>query len=214
MYIHPAFTIDRAEALRILRERGFGLFVVTANDGPVAVHVPFLVDEGAGDRLTVTLHVARANPIHTVIASGARALLACQGPDAYISPDWYGIADQVPTWTYTAVHLTGTARLLPEPDYRAHVDRLSAMFEARLAPKKAWTSDKMDQTRLAAMLKAIVVVSLEVDRIEGQMKLSQHKGAPARRGAIAGLEGRGDAASLAIAALMQEALARETEPRA
>jgi transcriptional regulator len=211
MYVHPAFKLGSSEALALLRQRAFGLFVVTANDAPVAVHVPFLVDEGPEDSLTITLHVARANPIHGLIGQGTRALLACQGPDAYISPDWYGIPDQVPTWAYWAVHLTGTARLLPEDDYRAHVDRLSSVFEARLAPKKPWTSDKMPTQRLAAMLKAIAVVTFEVDKIEGQMKLSQHKGVPARQGAVQGLMERGDAASLAIAALMQDVLQREAD---
>jgi len=207
MYIHPAFTVERASALEMLRERAFGLFVVTAEDVPSAVHVPFLLDEGADDKLTVTLHVARANAIHTLIGKGARALLACQGPDAYISPDWYGVPDQVPTWTYTAVHLTGTARLLTEDRCRAHVDRLAATFEARLLPKRPWTSDKMTPARLAAMLKAIFVIEMEVDTMEAQRKLSQHKSEEARRGGAAGLRQRGDAQSLAIADLIDESLA-------
>lgn len=207
MYIHPAFTVDRASALEMLRERAFGLFVLTSGDAKSAVHVPFLVDEGAGDRLTVTLHVARANPIHTLIGEGAKALLACQGPDAYISPDWYGIPDQVPTWTYSTVHLTGTARLVPEDSYRAHVDRLAAVFEARLQPKRPWTSDKMAPARLAAMLKAIVVIEMDVETIEAQRKLSQHKGEAARRGAAAGLRQRGDTQSLAVADLIDASLA-------
>lgn len=207
MYIHPAFAVDRESTLEMLRERAFGLFVLAAGDAPSAVHVPFLMDEGTDDRLSITLHVARANPIHTLIGQGAKALLACQGPDAYISPDWYGIPEQVPTWTYTAVHLTGTARLVPEDRYRAHVDRLAANFEGRLAPKRAWTSDKMTPARLAAMLKAIAVIEMEVDAIEAQRKLSQHKGEAARRGAAAGLRQRGDAQSLAIADLIDASLA-------
>ncbi len=211
MYVHPAFGIDAGEALALLRERAFGLFVVAAGDTPLAVHVPFLVDEMPDGRLRVTLHVARANAIHTHIGAGCKALIACQGPDAYISPDWYGIADQVPTWTYSAVHLTGTARLVPQEDFRAHVDRLSATFEARLAPKPVWTSAKMPPAKLEAMLHAIAVIAVDVESIEAQKKLSQHKGEPARRGAMAALRARGDAASLAIADLMQEALDKETE---
>ncbi len=206
MYVHPAFGIDAGEALVLLRERAFGLFVVSAGNTPLAVHVPFLVDEMPGGRLRVTLHVARANPIHTHIGAGRKALIACQGPDAYISPDWYGIPDQVPTWTYAAVHLTGTARLAAQEDFRAHVDRLSATFEARLAPKRPWTSAKMPPARLDAMLHAIAVIVMDVDTIDAQKKLSQHKGEPARRGAMAALRARGDAASLAIADLMQKAL--------
>jgi transcriptional regulator len=207
MYVHPAFGIGAAAAVAILRERAFGLLVVPAADAPFGVHVPFLVDEMPDGGLRVTLHVARANPIHGHVGSGCKALLACLGPDAYISPDWYGIADQVPTWTYTSVHLTGTARVVPQQDHLAHVDRLSAHFEARLAPKPPWTSAKMQEARRAAMLQAIVVIAMDVDTIEAQNKLNQTKSEAARRGAMVGLRTRGDAGSLAIADLMEATLA-------
>jgi transcriptional regulator len=29
------------------------------------------------------------------------------GPDGYVSPDWYEMKDQVPTWNYVTVHLKG-----------------------------------------------------------------------------------------------------------
>ena len=41
------------------------------------------------------------------IANGAAVRLIVEGPEGYISPDWYGVADQVPTWNYVAVHLVG-----------------------------------------------------------------------------------------------------------
>jgi transcriptional regulator len=203
MYVHPAFKIGTFDALELLRERGFGLLVVPASAAPVAVHVPFLVDEQANGQLRIELHVARANPIHSHIGEGTRALLVCSGPDAYISPDWYGVPNQVPTWTYTSVHLSGAARLMPERDLLAHVDRLSAFFEKRLLPKPAWTSAKMDANRRAAMLKAIVGITLAIDTIEAQHKLIQHKGQVEHEGAIAGLQARADAGSQAIATLMQ-----------
>ena len=207
MYVHPAFKVDSAEALAMLRDRAFGLLVVTTPNGPVGVHLPFLVDERDDGRLRVDLHVARANALHAHIGQGAKVMLACSGPDAYISPDWYGVPNQVPTWTYTSVHLAGTARMMPESGLLAHVDRLSAYFEGQLLPKKPWTSGKMDETRRAAMLKAIVGIEIEVETIEAQKKLIQHKGQTEHAGAINGLRQRGDAGSATIADLM-EATAR------
>jgi len=172
MYVHPAFKVDDGEALAMLRDRAFGLLVVTTPAAPVAVHVPFLVDEQADSSLRVALHVARANALHSHIGQGSKALLVCAGPDAYISPDWYGVPNQVPTWTYTSVHLAGTVRLMPERGLLAHVDRLSAYFENRLLPKQPWSSAKMDEARRAAMLKAIVGIEMEVESIAAQNKLS------------------------------------------
>jgi len=71
MYVHPAFGIGAAAAVAILRERAFGLLVVPAADAPFGVHVPFLVDEMPDGGLRVTLHVARANPIHGHVGSGS-----------------------------------------------------------------------------------------------------------------------------------------------
>jgi transcriptional regulator len=209
MYVHPAFKIDEAEALMHLRHRGFGLLVLPAPEAPIASHVPFLVDEQADGRLRIELHVARANKLHTYVGAGCNALLVCQGPDAYISPDWYGVPNQVPTWTYTSVHLTGVAKLLPESENLAHVDRLSAQFEQRLLPKRPWSSTKLDGARRSAMLKAIIAMVIEVETIEAQYKLIQHKGEIEHRGAIAGLRSRDDASSHAIADLLHESMTKK-----
>ncbi len=207
MYVHPAFRIDHHQAFALLQERSFGLLVLADAAGrPTAVHLPFLAERTAESGVRVELHVARANRLHEMLAPGGQpALLTCQGPDAYISPDWYGVPNQVPTWTYTAVHLNGTLHVLPEPAGLAHVDRLSAAFEHRLLPKRPWTSDKMDPARRAAMMRAIVTLELIVppEGIEAQGKLIQHKGTVEREGAIAGLRERGNAASTEVAAMME-----------
>jgi transcriptional regulator len=88
---------------------------------------------------------------------------------------------------------------------RGHVDRLSAAFEARLAPNQPWTSGKMEPYRVDAMMRAIVGVELLVglESVEAQFKLIQHKGEAEHRGAIAGLRARGDAGSASVAELME-----------
>lgn len=213
MYVHSAFKIETPQAIELLRERGFGLFVVAAPDAPFGVHVPFLLEERAEGQIYAEFHVARVNPVHRHIGEGCAALLACQGPDAYISPDWYNVPDQVPTWAYSAVHLKGKAQIVSQSETLAHVDRLSAVHERNLAPKRPWTSDKMNIRKRDAMTTAIVVIGLEVETVEAQVKVSQHKGETERRGAIEGLEGRGDAGSLAIASLIRRALADDAARR-
>ena len=163
MYVQPAFRIIRERALGLLRERAFGAFVVPTGGALSAVHVPFLTFEQDDGSLRIELHVARANPIHTLVGEGCPALLICTGPDAYISPDWYGVPNEVPTWTYTAVHLTGTARLLPQSENRAHVDRMVAYFEQQLPGKTPWTADRVDPNKVASMMQAIVSVEMRVE---------------------------------------------------
>lgn len=202
MYLHPAFKIDTAEALPMLRQRAFGLLVVPASDAPFGVHVPFLVEERPGDELRIALHVARANPIHIHVGDGCKALLACTGPDAYVSPDWYGSEDQVPSWLYTAVHVSGTARVVAPESHLDHVEFLARQFETRLAPKAPWTSEKMTAVKRAKMLQAIVAITIDIEAIHAQKKLIQHKSEAEQRGAAAGLRSRGDRASEEIADLI------------
>ena len=75
-------------------------------------------------------------------------LLAVNGADAYVSADWYVSPDQVPTWLYQSVHLTGTVRKLSEDELAAQIDALSAKFEGWLAPKQPWTVVEDDGRRV------------------------------------------------------------------
>lgn len=149
--------------------------------------------------------MARANQIHSYIqGDGVKALLICQGPDAYVSPDWLGLPDQVPTWTYTAVHVTGSVMLLPQSENLAHINRLSDEIERRLSPKKSWSSKTVDPSRRSVLLKAVVSMSIKVETIEAQKKLIQHKGETEHRSVIEALSAHDDTGAQTIAAMMQE----------
>jgi transcriptional regulator len=204
MYVAPVFKTDDAKAWDFVARRGFGTLIAVDGGRPVASHLPFLVARHDDGRARLEMHVARANPLHGVIATAPRVLLTVQGPDAYISPDWYVQKDQVPTWNYVSVHLSGQARVLPESATLAHADRLSARFEAALAPKRPWTSAKMPVEKRAAMLKAIVGIEVTVETIEAQWKLAQHKTRADRIEVARMLQWRGGWGDCAIAELMRE----------
>jgi transcriptional regulator len=157
-------------------------------EGPLVAHVPFRLD---ADRGAAELHLMRSNPVARAAEAPVAAVLAVQGPDGYVSPDWYGIADQVPTWNYVAVHLRG--RLVPMPPETLHavLDRLSAHFEAELRPKRPWTSAKMPAGVMARMMRSILPFRLEIEAVDGTWKLGQNKPDAAERGAAEGVNARG-----------------------
>jgi transcriptional regulator len=171
--MHPnrKFQLQDREAMAAwVRELGFGVLFVPTPDGPRAVHVPVLLD---GDRLR--FHVSRGNAVHSTLAAGTRALFVATGPHAYISPEWYGLEDRVPTWNYVAVELEGPVRPLdPEALVRV-VDDLSAENEERLAPKPAWTRAKMSEGRFEGLLKAIAGFEMHVADWRGTAKVDQDK---------------------------------------
>jgi len=203
MYIHPKFAIPPEEALGLAARVGFGLLVAFDDAKPVGAHLPFLI-EGEGEARRIAFHTARTNPI-AALADGKRPfMLAVTGPDTYISPDWYATADQVSTWLYEAVHITGPARRLDLADHLAHVDALSAIFEERLLPKKPWTSAKMTPARREAMLNGIVALEMRIDTIEGQRKLNQHKGDADHAAIVGALDAGADPKGHAVADMMRQ----------
>ena len=200
MHPNPAFRKTAADRnLAFARARGFGVLSVNGPDGPLMAHVPFLLSD---DGTTADLHLARSN---AVIAAGlpAQAILAVMGPDAYISPDWYGVADQVPTWNYIAVHLRGTLVQLPDDAMDGHVNALSDTFEARLAPKPIWKSTKMGDGVMDRMKRMILPFRLQITTVDGTWKLNQNKTAAARAGVIAALDAQGGAVA-EIAQVMRD----------
>lgn len=188
---------DRSEMLAFIGEVAFCTIFV---DGPLLIHVPVVVH--APDR--IRFHVANRN---RAVASldGRRGLLSCLGPNAYISPDWYGTDDQVPTWNYVTVEAEGPIRQLDTHELTDQLDRLSAAHEARLAPKKEWTRDKMSPGRFDAMLKAITGFELEIEALRGSRKLGQHKKAAEQQSAAAGLEPFNPAMAALMAAAAKDA---------
>ncbi|KAA0073255.1 FMN-binding negative transcriptional regulator [Tardiphaga sp. P9-11] len=175
MYTPPKFQPDRTKALAFAESRGFGTVCSWNGRKPIASALPFCLDYGNDGTPRVAFHVARHNPLVKLADGASPWVMAVNGADAYVSADWYASPDQVPTWLYQAVHLTGTVRLLSDGELGPHLDALSTRFESWLAPKPVWTSAKMTAGRLEAMKKAIVGLVMSVEEVEGSFKLNQHK---------------------------------------
>ncbi len=152
---------DPAVAHEIIDGHPFATLVSVGPDGePLASHIPVLRQEEH-----LVFHVARANP-HAALAGG-RALVIFNGPDAYVSPTWYGKpAEHVPTWNYVAVHVWGGIAALTDEESAAALNLLVERFEA------SWTVNVVLRERL---LGAIAGFRLVPDRIETKLKLSQNR---------------------------------------
>ena len=202
MHPNPNFRKETdVQNIAFARELGFGMLAVTTPDAPLVSHIPFLLSE---DGALVEFHLVRSNPIVRVPKTPVQARLAVQGAHSYVSPDWYEIADQVPTWNYLAVHLVGKVELRPPDEMRDLLDRQSAYYEERLLPKVPWTADKMTPEVLDRMMRQIVPCRMTVDRIEGTWKLSQNKPDDVRLRAADYMDGFGFGSEVRmLAALMR-----------
>lgn len=204
MHPNPVYhTADTTQNLGYARDRGFGVLAVSVEGAPLISHVPFIVAE---DSKSLDLHLVRSNPIARALKSPLQVRIAVSGPDSYISPDWYGVPDQVPTWNYVAVHLTGVLEMRPQDELLDLLDRQSAMFEARLDPKPRWTTGKMNDEALAKMMRMIVPCRMQIASVDGTWKLSQNKPDEVRLRTADYVESYGQGADVRLlAALMRGA---------
>lgn len=204
MYRPRAFVEDDVAVLRaFIRERAFATVAITIKGQIHFAYTPVVLD---GDGLgRVRFHLAKANPV-CAAADGAALNFSFLGDDAYISPDWYETQGRVPTWNYTAVEASGTARKLAREELRQLLVDVSADQENRLLPKDPWRIEKVDAAKLEGLLSAIDGFEVALETLQGKFKLSQNVTDADKKGAIAGLEDRADPRSLATARAMKSKL--------
>ncbi len=173
MHPNPAFRDPPRETnIAFARQHSFGVLAVNTDTAPLISHIPFLLSE---DGTLAEFHLVRSNPIARMGSAPMQARLAVQGPNSYISPDWYWVEDQVPTWNYVAVHIVGEVETRPADELLDLIDRQSAHHESQLRPKSPWTSGKMTPDILERMMRQIVPCRMRVDEIHGTWKLNQNK---------------------------------------
>ena len=202
MHPNPTFhSHDHAKDIAFVRDRAFGTLMINGDPVPMVAHVPVLLSE---DGREVLIHLVRSNPIARALKTPLPARIAVAGPDAYISPDWYGIVDQVPTWNYVAVQITGVLELLPHDEMREVLDTQTAHFETRLGDKAPWTADKMTAEVLDKMMRMIVPCRMRVEDIVATWKLGQNKDDAVRQRAAAQVSGGMGTELAALAGLMAD----------
>ncbi len=192
MHPNPAFRPkleagdERQMIEALVREIGFGMVFFTTPDGPRAAHVPFF---STGDG-ALQFHLAHGNALTRHI-TGQTVLAVVNGADAYVSPDWYEVPDQVPTWNYISAEMEGPVRQMDTEGLIALLDDLSELQETRLLPKHPWTRSKINADTFDKMLKAIVGFEIEIKAWRPTFKLSQNKSVEARERVAAQLEAQG-----------------------
>lgn len=211
MYLPSRFKIqDEEEVLALVHANPLATVITVVDGAPFVSHLPLLLEKRGSD-LALVGHLACANP-HAAILRGSQsvdgsapdrrtAYVIFNGPNAYISPRWYGV-DDVPTWNYAVVHMQG--EVTPIEDYIGVVEcvkKLSAFAERDVAaPWKFWLPpDLADPSRLT---KAIVGFEIRVTDVKAKFKLSQNR--PQDRDSVVSAlrTERDDSRSIGIADLM------------
>ena len=207
MHAAPAFRMEDSQAMAAFIEaRHFATLVVSGENGPVAAHIPMIVNRDAtGAPVSLEGHVARNNPLASVAALPVRALAIFTGADAYVTPSLYLSKREhgkvVPTWNYVAVHVSGLVEAFDDAgSLLAQVSRITDMLERPAAVP--WKVSDAPDDYVAKMLNAITGVRLKIDAIEGIRKLSQNRSEADRAGVLNGFTHSNDHAARQLAAEM------------
>jgi transcriptional regulator len=211
MYQPDHFRVeDVSEMHALMRARPFAVLVSAGPAGLHADHLPTVLKDD-GPYGVIECHLARANPHCRDLAEGNEALMIFQGPEGYITPNWYPSKAEhgkvVPTWNYAVVHATGRPEVMTEKAWLLrHVTELTAQQERTEA--KPWLLSDAPDSYIDVMLRGIVGFRFVITRLEGKWKMSQNREIKDREGVVQGLNARAASDDLEMA----DSVARRIAP--
>lgn len=220
---------DEARVRDLVRAHGWATLVSATADGPVASHLPVLLEESPGgpgpaprprpardarglpDRFTASSaplhvlgHLGRPDELLHEIDGAREHLLVVAGPSGYVSPGWYGYTPALPTWNYVAAHLYGTVELLDAEESYAVLGATVDRYEKPMPDPVRMPDGYARQVAPGA-----VGFRMRVTRWQGKAKLSQDKPRAVAERVAAALDA--DSGALALAAEMRAELDRRPD---
>jgi transcriptional regulator len=199
--VHPNKTFawsDEVEILQFIRDAGFARIFAMTDRGPRIAHVPVLVRNGP----VLHFHLANGNALTSKI-DGAVALALAEGPNAYLSANWYDdVKGAVPSWNYVAAEVEGPVRRLDRKALISLVDDLATHLEPKVGEN--WTRAKMDPARFEALLGGIKAFEMKITATRGTRKLSQNKPELEVAGLMRGMDANGEQSMTAAMRAIRE----------
>ncbi len=118
-------------------------------------------------------------------------LVIFQGPDHYISPNYYPSkqvhGEVVPTWNYIAVHIRGKLEWIDDVHWlESFLSEFTDHHEA--SQNKPWKFSDTPESYRAKMLSAIVGCKIEIESIQAKWKVSQNRDVADRDGVVQALD--------------------------
>jgi len=205
MYQPDHFRVEDVPQMHtLMRARPFAVLVSGGSTGLYASHLPTVLKDD-GPFGVIECHLARPNAHWREVAEAKEALMIFQGPQSYITPNWYPSkalhGKVVPTWNFAVVHAYGRPEMMKEADWLLrHVSELTAQHESNEA--KPWSLSDAPDTYTQVMLRGIVGFRFAVTRLEGKWKMSQNRDIQDQVGVVKGLRNRGDGDDLEIAKII------------
>ena len=196
---------DMAQLKNLMKEYPFATLVTYSEAGIEATHLPVIYRCVNGNEL-IQGHIAKVNKLWESVKNGSDVLLIFNGPNGYISPNYYPTkkvtGKAVPTWNYVVVQVKGHISFVHDEQWIYNlVDDLTQEHESGQAVP--WSIKDAPDNYIKKMLPAIVGIEIAVGSIEGQWKLSQNQPEINKSGVVSGLLEEGDSSALSLSALVK-----------
>ncbi|OGM42311.1 kinesin light chain [Aspergillus bombycis] len=225
MYNQPVYAETTTETLYdFIRANPLGVLTtaIPSDLYPLlqSTHIPWILDPPNATNGTTKArlrgHIARQNPQSKAITASLTAsnspsgsclsqevmILFTSPHHHYVTPKFYtetkpATGKVAPTWNYSTVQVYGTATVYfdPERPRRGQVMGFSG--------EEAWRVDEAPEGYLRVLKRNIVGLSVEVDRIEGKVKMSQERKPGDRQGVVKGFEALGTDTAKEVARLVK-----------
>jgi transcriptional regulator len=190
---------NREEIEAFLRSNSFGI-LVSQNDGRLfATHIPLELDVNAAGKNILHGHISKENEQWKSF-DRQQVLAIFSGAHAYVSSSWYDF-EGVPTWNYTAVHVSGKLRIVSEAELLSSLKKLVDKYEAN-SENPVQIENLSKQTMM--MTRAIVGFEIEISDIQATKKMSQNRDDKNYNNVISELEKTGNTDALDVAAEMKK----------
>lgn len=195
MYMPSHFEELRQSALHsLIQAHPLATLVIQTPRGIDANHLPLLLKDAEGSNGVLQGHVARGNPLWKEVSAESEVLAIFQGPNRYISPNWYPSKQQhgkvVPTWNYLVVHARGRIQWNHDSGWlRQHLEAMTLFNEHADNP---WQLSDAPLDFIDRMLSGIVGFEVPIAELSGKWKLSQNRSEEDRHGVIEGLKTQSD----------------------
>ncbi len=187
MYIPKRLQQNDTTALKaLIVEYPFATLISSSESKIEANHMPLMLKQVDGTDV-LQGHIAKANSLWKKIAEKSEVLIVFNGPNCYISPNYYptkmATGKAVPTWNYVAVHVKGLISFIYNNTWNLNL--LSSLTQHHETQQpKPWSIADAPKEYIAKMLPAIVGIEIDITSIVGKWKVSQNQAEINKQGIV------------------------------
>lgn len=212
MYIPSTFKeVDENKLYDFIQTYPLGTLITSAKPTIDADHIPFYLQTGENQQVTLQSHIAKTNPLWKHCDDGQEILLIFHGPNAFVSPNFYpskkATGKVVPTWNYSVVHVRGYLYFKHDTSWIwQQIKRISDFHE--LSQRTPWSVSDAPERFIEKLVKAVVGLEVVIEDIVGNFKLSQDKTDADYSGVVNGLANTPTHSAKAVAEDMRKSRKR------